>query len=366
MGLVYETSKWCDRLWSEHLVSSAHGRELVKQGIAKQGDPFAGFPADLHARLYLPTEPRRFACETPEWATRLHDMCLELGEYHQLNTICARNGFAAGIAAEVMLEMLLPHVPDRPDAQANRHSGDNGASLPTDTSKVTDLSNAELRGAIRRASRKAKQEVEDAERCIEGIGPGVDSGNSGRMNLTAVREAHAMLRHSPMMKKVAMLAGRFERIARGKARSKVQPGIGEIHGVETGGNLSRLLPSELVALKHPVLKRQLWAKLMEQRALTYAMQGREPRAKGPVIILLDESGSMRDEDRFIWSKAVALAMSFAVPILPNGNEPRKAFCLSSISSDERSGSPSRRTAPKLVGAGPGATQLTRMPFLPST
>ena len=54
MGLVYKTSKWADRLWGEHLSVSESGRALVKAGIDKQGEAFAGFPSDLHARLYLP------------------------------------------------------------------------------------------------------------------------------------------------------------------------------------------------------------------------------------------------------------------------------------------------------------------------
>ncbi len=57
MGLCYTTSRWLDRLWGEHLHLSTPARDLVEAGIKKQGDPFAGFPADLHARLYLPSDP---------------------------------------------------------------------------------------------------------------------------------------------------------------------------------------------------------------------------------------------------------------------------------------------------------------------
>ena len=38
------------------------------------------------------------------------------------------------------------------------------------------------------------------------------------------------------------------------------------------------------------------------------MTGREPQARGPVVVLLDESGSMREAGKDIWSKAVALAL----------------------------------------------------------
>ncbi len=50
------------------------------------------------------------------------------------------------------------------------------------------------------------------------------------------------------------------------------------------------------------------SRLLQRRALTYGMTGREPQAKGPIVVLLDESGSMRRDGKDVWSKAVALAL----------------------------------------------------------
>ena len=90
MGLIYETTRWLDRLWSEHLDMSAPARDLVQPGVEKQGEPFAGFPADLHARLYLPCDPAQK--EGPDWATRLHEQASELGEWQRLREMCSRKG----------------------------------------------------------------------------------------------------------------------------------------------------------------------------------------------------------------------------------------------------------------------------------
>ena len=117
MGLTFKTSKWLDKLWSEHLCISKGAQTLLKQGISKQGKSFAGFPADIHARLYLPRDPAQNDNNTG-WATRLHSLAGELREWAQLRSMCARNGFAAGIATEVLLEQLLPLVPERPEESA--------------------------------------------------------------------------------------------------------------------------------------------------------------------------------------------------------------------------------------------------------
>jgi len=169
---------------------------------------------------------------------------------------------------------------------------------------------------LRRAAREAKEAVEEAEAGLEGLGtplglsmPGTavvhDAGPAG---LKAIRDAHTRLGGSHRLKRICELAGRLERIAASKAHSRVKPGVGEVHGIDLGANLSRLLPSELVALRHPRLRLALLARLLQRQALTYGMQGKEPQARGPIIVLLDESGSMRAGGKDTWAKAVCLAL----------------------------------------------------------
>jgi len=242
--------------------------------------------------------------------------------------MCNRNGFAAGVAAEVMLGHLLPHVPEPPPPDKNQPQDgnkDDGAqdSIPSATGGAEGPSStkgaptdADLRASLRRAAREAKEAVQEAEAGLEGLGtplglsmPGTavvhDAGPAG---LKAIREAHTRLGGSHRLKRICELAGRLERIASSKARSKVKPGVGEVHGIDLGADLSRLLPSELVALRHPRLRLALLARLLQRRALTYGMQGKEPQARGPVIVLLDESGSMRSGGKDVWAKAVCLAL----------------------------------------------------------
>jgi von Willebrand factor type A domain len=333
MGLCYETSRWLDRLWSEHLDLSQGARELVQQGIKKQGPHFAGFPADVHGRLYLPNDPAAMD-DAPNWATHLHELAAELGEFQRLRLMCARNGFAAGIAAETMLEQLLPHVPERPPAppadpqtdrspeeQSGRGSGTNppqGAAQDPTGPSPAQSSDSQLRASLRRAIRAARDAVQDAETGLAGLSsplgltsPGkAIATHAGPANLKAVREAHTHLQSSRRLRRISELAGRLERVAAAKARSKVKPGVGEIHGIGLGGlpDLARILPSELVALRRKRLRLAFLARLLQGKALTYAMEGREPQARGPIVVLLDESSSMRECGKDIWSKAVALAI----------------------------------------------------------
>jgi uncharacterized protein with von Willebrand factor type A (vWA) domain len=240
-------------------------------------------------------------------------MASELGEWHQLRLMTARNGFAAGIAAEVMLDKLLPLVPEAPPASETPGASDTPNNPPPRPPPgQADGTASDIRAALRRAAREARDAVQEAESAIEGLGPCMPGNEfvqkSGPANLAAIRDAHERLKNSPRLQRIAQLAGRLERVAASKAMSKVKPGVGEVHGIGPGDDIARLLPSELVALRRPKLKLALLARIAERSALTYEMTGREPQARGPVIVLMDESSSMREGGKDIWSKAVALAL----------------------------------------------------------
>jgi hypothetical protein len=327
MGLCYQTSRWLDRLWSEHVEISESARESLQQGVAKQGQQFAGFPADIHARLYLPRDPPPIE-PAPGWAKTLHDLASELAEWHRLRSMCARNGFAAGIAAEVVLDQLIDHVPDAPSADlqaapqawsptANSSHTDTYSASGDPTEPLTGSDGAaRIRASLRGAVRAARDAVHKAEASLDGLAtplglPGQSVVRSGGpAPFKDVLRTYACLSSSRRLRHIAELAGRLERIASGKVRSRVRPAVGEIHGVGLGGvaDFGRLLPTELVALRRRALRSQLFARLLQHQALVYSMEGREPQARGPVVVLLDESSSMRDDGKDIWSKAVALAL----------------------------------------------------------
>jgi uncharacterized protein with von Willebrand factor type A (vWA) domain len=81
----------------------------------------------------------------------------------------------------------------------------------------------------------------------------------------------------------------------------------EVFEVRPGNDLERLLPPELLALHHPLLRRDFARRLLEGKLLSYALRGVDERGRGPMIVCLDGSSSMAGEKE-IWSKAVALTL----------------------------------------------------------
>lgn len=299
MGLTTKTSAWSDRLWSEHLGISRNASKLVAEGLKRQSE-YLQFSQDVHYQLYVPGDHE--VTESPEWANKLLSEAKQTAEWQRLRKLCVRNGFAAGIASEAILASLAELVPQEPPP---------GGSQPP--SQAGAAEGAAVRAALRAGARTATKEVESAEAALEGITGmcGLRAGNEfaelSMQQTMEYKQCYEAIKSNYLLAKVIKLVGRLERLSRSKAKEKVQPAVGQYHGVEQGDDLSRVLPSELVALKHPKLRLLTLAKLAEKRALQYALEGRESKAEGPVIVLLDQSGSMQgDSDH--WAKAVALTL----------------------------------------------------------
>ncbi len=128
-----------------------------------------------------------------------------------------------------------------------------------------------------------------------------------RMGYHEKMELLKRLRDSDKLKRIAKLAGRFKRIASQRQREKVKKGMDEIFDLTLGDELGRLIPSELMKLRHPVLKNLFFKDFVEKKLLQYNLRGKEKKAKGPIVVCIDDSGSMSGEPE-IWAKAVAMAL----------------------------------------------------------
>jgi uncharacterized protein with von Willebrand factor type A (vWA) domain len=121
------------------------------------------------------------------------------------------------------------------------------------------------------------------------------------------REVRAKLQGNPKLRKILKLAGRMKSAAAQKQRSKATPGREELCDVTQGDDIARLVPTELINLASPETELLLFRRLMERTAMVYELRGKVHVSEGPIVMAVDESGSMSGE-RDEWAKAVALAL----------------------------------------------------------
>ena len=200
---------------------------------------------------------------------------LDMPEYRSQHSSTRFDDTAAAIAATHFAEQFAKLKQD---------------STVAGSSPVDDIGRemATLR-AVGRALTEAGKEVEDLREATAalGMGPGSPASNDPE----AVAALFKRVRVDPALRRICDLAGRFRRVAQSKQRRKTTHGLDDVVGVMIGGDLSKLLPQELVKLTSSEFEDEVLRRLVEKQCLCREHRAIEPVGKGPIVIVIDESGA---------------------------------------------------------------------------
>ncbi len=105
----------------------------------------------------------------------------------------------------------------------------------------------------------------------------------------------------------------------------------EVFDISVGDDIGRIIPTELVFLRHKLLQHDFKKRYVEGRLFQYYLK--EERGRGPMVICLDGSSSMVG-GKELWSKGVCLTLleiakrerrKFNVVVFSSGGAPLKVF-----------------------------------------
>lgn len=278
----------------------AAGERLARFGPIS--DPTA--MADFHAAAFKPDPIKTEACvdarrerflatlmATPEYAALRADTVLNVTA-----SDAAAREFAASWAklqAEDAKRDAAPKPRDPKAAAREDRRGD-----------------AALIQAVGNALAQAQDEVDEQHEstCAMGIG-GIGGPDATRMDPARAAALFERIKNSPTLRKITELAGRFRLTAQAKQRTKTTHGVDDVVGVELGGEIARLVPTELAMLADEDFELDAARRLMERQSVVRQHRGVEKLGKGPIVICVDESGSM-DGEPVQRAKAFALAMAW--------------------------------------------------------
>jgi len=156
------------------------------------------------------------------------------------------------------------------------------------------------------AAARAAGKVADLNDSLQAWGRGIGAG--GPRDAGQSIDLGRRLADNAKMRRLFEVFGRMRDQALAVRRRVLDRTDEELHEVRPGRGLDdvgRLIPHELVALSHPLLKRDFQRRLLDGGVLTYALRGTDQRGHGPVVVCLDTSSSMSGEKE-LWSKAVTL------------------------------------------------------------
>jgi uncharacterized protein with von Willebrand factor type A (vWA) domain len=215
-------------------------------------------------------------------------------------TAAALRASVAGQSAERQLAELQQRLKREHDAASRRR-----------TAQAERMRQNFADGAARRQPRIAAQ----AERVLNELETARDEAEQWSLHLGgghqsspgAQIELGHQLARNPKLKRMAQLVGRMRESARALRQRWFERANAEVFSVERGGELSRLLPPELLGLRHVTLRRDVLRRLVDSELLVYALRAQEQKGRGPLVVCLDGSSSMAG-DKEIWSKAVTLTL----------------------------------------------------------
>jgi uncharacterized protein with von Willebrand factor type A (vWA) domain len=162
--------------------------------------------------------------------------------------------------------------------------------------------------AASKALSEATQDVDDLRDAQRSLG-GDGAGEGGRIDAGTLKARFDRIKNSETLRKIIANAGRYRRLAQAKQRQKTKHGQDDVVGVEMGNDLARLLPAELAALGDEDLELDALRRYLERGLMQRDYRGIEHVAQGPIVVVVDESGSMSD-DPIATAKAFALAMAW--------------------------------------------------------
>jgi len=285
-------------------------REAAYEAINEEAVTFG---AEVFSRLYDGPDRREDAAG---WSVTAHGILDELPEWSSLRESVAGDPDFSALATREILPVVAQRLPGLLDAIDKKAEEQGEGGEPGDgegqgeggaPSEQLGDAGTRFRAALRRAVAKAAEVVAEAREAMAGLAPSSESAPPTHAQKDPARLKLAQhLLGRPDVRDVLRKAGKLTRLAQRKDLVKDPHARGEVVGVERGSDIARVLPSELALLADPDLDVLFFARHAEQSLQQYRLQGKEPMGMGPIVLLLDESGSMEGANER-WSKAAALA-----------------------------------------------------------
>jgi uncharacterized protein with von Willebrand factor type A (vWA) domain len=247
--------------------------------------------SDLHAAAFLPDPELVESCSDPLRKQFVEEL-LNTPAYQSLHEFTKLNTVAAEIAACSFAEqfyLLAARVETSP-------------KLPE--SKSLEI---EIISSASKAAKQATEGVQELESVTQAMGMG--PGEPGSSDVNAIATTFKAARSNPALLRICSLAGRFRQLAQGLHKARSRDGFDEVTGLESGSDISRLIPSELMRLGIPELEIDFLRRFAERQCLCREFESTEKVGLGPIVIVIDESGSMvghRNES----AKAIALTLAW--------------------------------------------------------
>lgn len=285
---------------------------------------------DVFHALYQPTPETQAVADDYAANARAIDAMRDTSDYQALHETTAYDELGAAIGAVSLTRRLAAELakqrqqeeeqaaqepqaepeeaaaPQTPEEQAAAQAAAAKAAKKAERkARARAAAQAtQLRIAARAAMDEAREAVAQYQAGMAAFGgdaggePGGAGWGSGAGvahatgNIAERAKLAARIAQDTRLQRIAALAGRFRPLAATARRRRAEHIPEEVVGITRGDDLPRVLPVELSLLADPTLSALFYARYVEHGLTQYELQGAEPQGRGPIVLCVDESGSM--------------------------------------------------------------------------
>ena len=229
---------------------------------------------------------------------------MESDDFEELRVSTRLDQDSSALAAMSVMETINQELrnstdPDNPLKQSleaaspgKSQSGEDAEKTVEKIKNSCNSQNKSIKSIMKQALARSKELNDKKEMFMNAWG-----SESEPLGATDPKSRFDMIKRmsNPRVAKIISLMGRMKNLANNKIDQNIRKQGLEIHDVSLGDNLSRLIPSELVKLNHPALKKDFQRRFLDKSLLQYELKSKEPSYKGPIVVCVDCSGSMNSQ-----------------------------------------------------------------------
>lgn len=268
------------------------------------------------------------------WAAAVNQMIDQIPEWQGLAARLNSDPDLSMIATRSAMESIKDRVYDviakaKEEEEKDQGDPDNPEETEGERSRriadkvASSRAGAGFRSAVRRAAGKASGDVAMVKAGLGGMGCGMGSApEAHEVEDKARYEMAEMLYNNPNFGKVLEKVGRLRRLATADTVKKSKHGNSEVVGLTRGNDLGRVLPTAFAMLGERDLEPIFFKAYAERTLPQYKLQGEEKEGRGPLVCLVDVSGSMYGEPM---QYAMAVSIATAVQARADGRPYAVAF-----------------------------------------
>lgn len=332
-GSVLNTDSYDRRRFGQLLEMSEKLRKVNKEG-SNLFPSFQPLMGDMWAGLFkMKPELLEEVPEGLEMNHQLMERVMSDESYQEFREFTRLDDLAAALGTTKYSETVLGWVKeqaqkdqDLANALQNFVKGKPGASQEVSEalSSALNQNGNELSKMLAKAAQEATEAKENVKSLLGGMQAGSGESELKKVPLKDQLILAERLSHDKKMKDIAKWAGRMKVIANRKQRSKHKDAINR-NGIKQGNVIEQLLTMELGSYASPITKIDFLRRYVEGQTLQYDTKGPEQLGKGPIILCLDQSGSM--------SGQATISKGFALALMSIARKQRRDFAWIPFSSD---------------------------------